>query len=99
MALWGGVSACSAASQKFEHLLVVRIMLGIVEAPFFPGAVFLMSSWYSRAELTKRMAYFYSGNALANMFGGVIGAGVLGNLEGARGISGWRWLFIIVSFS
>nr|CAD70522.1 conserved hypothetical protein [Neurospora crassa] len=85
MALWGAVSACNAASQKFTHLLVVRICLGIVEAPFFPGAVFLMSSWYSRAELTKRMAYFYSGNALANMFGGVIGAGVLGNLEGARG--------------
>ncbi|KAK3396864.1 major facilitator superfamily domain-containing protein [Sordaria brevicollis] len=95
MALWGAVSACNAASTKFSHLVVVRIMLGIVEAPFFPGAVFLMSSWYSRAELTKRMAYFYSGNALANMFGGVIGAGVLGNLEGARGISGWRWLFII----
>ncbi|KAK3493454.1 major facilitator superfamily domain-containing protein [Neurospora crassa] len=95
MALWGAVSACNAASQKFTHLLVVRICLGIVEAPFFPGAVFLMSCWYSRAELTKRMAYFYSGNALANMFGGVIGAGVLGNLEGARGVSGWRWLFII----
>ena len=65
------------------------------EAPFFPGAIMLMSSWYTRAELGHRIAWFYSGSSLANMFGGLISAGVLSNLEGAHGISGWRWLFII----
>ena len=99
MVLWGGVSAMNAASKKFTDLVVVRFFLGFVEAPFFPGAVFLMSSWYTRAELTRRMAYFYSGNALANMFGGLIGAAVLGSMEGAQGVAGWRWLFIIVRFS
>ncbi|KAK3315600.1 major facilitator superfamily domain-containing protein [Apodospora peruviana] len=95
MMLWGGVSACNAATHKFTDLVVVRFFLGFIEAPFFPGAVFLMSSWYTRAELTRRMSYFYSGNALANMFGGIIGAAVLGNMDGAQGIAGWRWLFII----
>ncbi|KAK3343442.1 major facilitator superfamily domain-containing protein [Lasiosphaeria hispida] len=95
MALWGGVSACNAATHSLGQLVAVRFFLGFVEAPFFPGAVFLMSSWYTRAELTRRMSYFYSGNALANMFGGIIGAAVLGNMEGAQGIAGWRWLFII----
>ena len=55
----------------------------------------MMSSWYTRKELAHRIAWFYSGTSLANAFGGLIGAGVLGNLSGARGISGWRWLFII----
>jgi predicted MFS family arabinose efflux permease len=55
----------------------------------------IMSSWYTRAELAHRIAWFYSGSSLANSFGGLIGAGVLGNLHGAHGISGWRWLFII----
>lgn len=55
------------------------------------GAIFLMSSWYTRTELTKRIAWFYSGVAIANAFGGLIGAGVLGNMEGASGIAGWRW--------
>ena len=50
MMLWGGVSACNAATQKFSDLIVVRFLLGFVEAPFFPGAVFLMSSWYTRAD-------------------------------------------------
>lgn len=95
--LWGVVSTCNAAADSFTHLIVIRFFLGFVEAPFFPGAVFLMSSWYTRAELTRRIAYLYAGNALANMFGGLLGAGILGGLEGDLGIAGWRWLFIIVS--
>lgn len=96
-ALWGAVSTCNAAVHSFPGLVAVRFFLGFVEAPFFPGAIFLMSSWYTRAELTRRIAWFYSGNALANMFGGLLGAGILGNLSGAQGLAGWRWLFIIVS--
>ena len=71
MLLWGGVCAATAAVQNFAQLLVVRIFLGVTEAPFFPGAIFLMSSWYTRQELTKRIAWFYGGVALANMFGGL----------------------------
>lgn len=95
--MWGVVSTCNAAADTFTHLVVIRFFLGFVEAPFFPGAVFLMSSWYTRAELTRRVAWLYAGNALANMFGGLLGAAILGQLEGAQGLAGWRWLFIIVS--
>lgn len=56
-----------------------------------------MSSWYTRAELNRRISWFYTGSALANMFGGLLGAAILGNLDGDMGLSGWRWLFIIVS--
>lgn len=91
MGVWGVVCASTAAAQNLAGLLVVRIFLGVTEAPFFPGAIFLMSSWYTRQELTKRIAWFYGGVALANMFGGLIAAGVLGNMEGAMGIAAWRW--------
>lgn len=57
-----------------------------------------MSSWYTRNELTKRIAWFYGGVALANMFSGLIAAAVLADpstggvgLEGVQGIAGWRW--------
>jgi MFS family permease len=56
-----------------------------------------MSSWFTRKELAHRIAWFYSGNSLANMFGGLLAAGVLDNLDGHLGISGWRWLFIVSS--
>ena len=93
--MWGVVSTCNAATHSFTGLVVVRFFLGFVEAPFFPGAIFLMSSWYTRAELTRRVAWFYAGNSLANMFGGLLAAGILGGLHDAQGISGWRWLFIV----
>jgi len=112
MAAWGVISAAQSATQSFGGLLACRILLGVMEAPFFPGAIMLMSSWYTRNELAHRIAWyylsyerakilvdrefrFYSGSSVANMFGGLLGAGVLGNLDGAHGISGWRWLFII----
>ncbi|KAK6844338.1 MFS transporter [Apiospora arundinis] len=95
MAVWGVISACQAATHSFGGLVAARFMLGFAEAPFFPGAVFLMSSWYTRSEMAHRIAWFYSGSSLANSFGGLIGAGVLGGLNGAHGIAGWRWLFII----
>ncbi|KAK2768157.1 hypothetical protein FQN54_000009 [Arachnomyces sp. PD_36] len=93
--LWGVVSTAQSSVKNFGSLVAARVCLGIAEAPFFPGTIMLMSSWYTRRELTVRIAWFYSGNALANMFGGLLGAGVLGNLHNAQGIAGWRWLFII----
>ncbi|TVY65739.1 putative transporter, partial [Lachnellula suecica] len=95
MAIWGTISASQASVRSFGGLLACRIMLGVVEAPFFPGAIMLMSSWYTRAELAHRIAWFYSGSSLANMFGGLLGAGVLGGLDGVHGLAGWRWLFVI----
>ncbi|KAL2869586.1 putative MFS transporter [Aspergillus lucknowensis] len=95
MGIWGVISACQAAAQSFSGLVAARFFLGFVEAPFFPGAVMLMSSWYTRQELSYRIAWFYAGSSLANAFGGLIGAGVLANLHMSHGISGWRWLFII----
>jgi MFS family permease len=95
MSAWGAISAAQAATKSFGGLLACRTLLGVVEAPFFPGAIMLMSSWYTRAELAHRIAWFYAGSSVANMFGGLLAAGVLGGLEGAHRISGWRWLFII----
>lgn len=95
MAVWGVISAAQASTKTFGGLLACRILLGVVEAPFFPGAIMLMSSWYTRRELAHRIAWFYSGSSLANMFGGLLSAGILGDLSGAHGIAGWRWLFIV----
>lgn len=69
---------------------------GLIERrPYFPGALFLLSSWYTRKELALRTSILYAGSLLSGGFGGLIGAGVQYGLDGARGIPSWRWLFII----
>ncbi|ORY58889.1 major facilitator superfamily domain-containing protein [Pseudomassariella vexata] len=92
MAIWGMISACQSVTRSFTGKIVCRLFLGAAEAPFFSGAIFLMSSWYRANELTHRISILYAGVALANMFGGLIAAGVLSDLHMAHGIAGWRWL-------
>lgn len=93
--LWGVVSACTAACQNYGQLVTVRVLLGGIEAPFFPGALFLLSKWYTRRELSTRMGLLYAGSIISNAFAGLIAAPVLRDMEGVRGLAAWRWLFII----
>jgi len=75
----GTISAAQAATKSYTQLVVCRFFLGFVEAPFFAGAIMLMSSWYTRRELAVRLAWLWSGSSLANAFGGLLGAGILKN--------------------
>lgn len=58
---------------------------------FYPGALYLLSIFYTRKEIATRMAVFYTGNMLASSFSGLIAAGVFAGLDGVRGLAGWRW--------
>lgn len=93
--VWSVISASTAAARNYSQLIVIRFFLGIVEAPFFPGALFLLASWYPRRQLALRTAILYSGLILATAFSGLIAAGIFEGLDGVRGIKGWRWLFIL----
>ncbi|EED14637.1 MFS transporter, putative [Talaromyces stipitatus ATCC 10500] len=94
MAIWGAISACTAAVHSFSGLVAARFFLGVVEAAFLPGVVYYISLFYNRQQMTLRTAIFYSGSQVGNAVGPLIAIGVL-NLDGKQGISGWRWLFII----
>jgi MFS family permease len=68
--------------------------LGVVEAPYYPGAIYIISQFYTRTEVATRIAILYTGNILATAFAGLIAAGIF-QLDGVNGLAGWRWLFII----
>ncbi|KAM5378619.1 hypothetical protein ACJZ2D_004418 [Fusarium nematophilum] len=67
-----------------------KFILGIVEVPLFLGAVFLMFCWYTRRELALQAAILYSSLVLAQVEPGLIAAGVIPVLRGAKGLAGWR---------
>jgi len=93
--VWSCISAATAGTHSYSGLIAVRFFLGIAEAPFFPGAFYLLSCWYTRKELALRTAVLYSGLVLATAFSGLLAAGIFSGIDGKRGIEGWRWLFII----
>lgn len=92
MTIWGVISTCTAATQSYTGLIVCRFCLGFIEAAFFPGVLFLLSSWYTKKELALRTAILYSGSLLSGMFSGLIAAGILRSLDYKHGLRAWRWL-------
>ncbi|KAK2025459.1 major facilitator superfamily transporter [Colletotrichum zoysiae] len=95
MMAWAVVSALTAVVRDYKGLVLTRFFLGVVEAPYYPGALYILSIFYTRKELATRISVLYSGNILATAFAGLIAAGVFHGLEGAAGLEAWRWLFVL----
>ncbi|KAL4930119.1 major facilitator superfamily domain-containing protein [Aspergillus undulatus] len=95
MVLWGALTCIMSVVKTYHHLIVLRIFVGIMEAGFAPGILLIISSWYKRKEQSRRFAVFMSAAILSGAFGGLIAGAITGGLEGAHGIRGWRWLFIV----
>ncbi|KAI8668480.1 hypothetical protein NCS55_00874200 [Fusarium keratoplasticum] len=95
MMLWAVVSALTAVAKDFKGLLLTRFFLGLTEAPYYPGAVYLLSIFYTRKEVATRIAILYTGNILATAFAGLIAAGIFYGMDDLAGIAGWKWLFIL----
>ncbi|KAF2865259.1 major facilitator superfamily domain-containing protein [Massariosphaeria phaeospora] len=95
MLLWGMISTLSGTVENFAGMVAVRFFIGFVEAAFLPGALLILSKWYTRRELTKRNAILFCGNLISNAFSSLVGAAVLSNMDDTLGHRGWRWLYWI----
>ncbi|KAJ6186530.1 hypothetical protein N7519_007831 [Penicillium mononematosum] len=95
MAAWAVVSALTALAKDFTGLLLVRFFLGVTETPYYPGALYMLSIFYTRKEIATRISILYTGNILATAFAGLIAAGIFHGMDDLAGIAGWQWLFIL----
>lgn len=89
------MSGCTSAAFSPAGLLAVRFFLGLVEAPFFPCAIFYLSTWYTKREFGIRMALLVCALLLSNSFAGLISAGILSGMAGVGNLHAWKWLFIL----
>ncbi|KAJ5994232.1 hypothetical protein N7451_009956 [Penicillium sp. IBT 35674x] len=95
MIVWGVLTCLMSVIKNYTHLIVLRILVGSAEAGFAPGVLLVLSSWYKRTEQSKRFGVYISAAVLSGAFGSLIAAGIMDGLEGAHGLRGWRWLFIV----
>lgn len=56
---WGLMSMAQGFLHNYARIMVVRFFIGVLEGPFFPGVIFLLSCWYKKEELVKRIAFLY----------------------------------------
>lgn len=90
---WGFVAAMMAFIQNETHFYILRFLLGVAEAGFFPGVIYYFTRWLPNAERGKAIALFLSGSAIASIVSGPL-TGALLKLEGF-GLHGWQWMFLI----
>jgi hypothetical protein len=95
MIVWGIVATLTACVKNYTGLVLVRFFLGFVEAPFYPGALYILSLFYTRKEIATRVSILYAGNIFAVAFAGLIAAATFATLDKKYGMHGWQWLFII----
>jgi MFS family permease len=95
MTIWGALTCVMAVIKDYQHLLALRVLVGVFEAGFAPGILLIISSWYKKEEQSKRFGVYISAAILSGAFGGLLAGAITGGMEGTGGLRGWRWLFII----
>lgn len=96
MVSWGIVSLLFTWVSSIQGLYGLRLLLGVAEAGFFPGAIFFLSAWVPARYRSKILALFYLAQPLTVVFGAPLAAWLI-NQHGLFGLEGWRVMFLGVS--
>jgi ACS family tartrate transporter-like MFS transporter len=91
---WGFVSMAMTFAQGPRSLYALRVLLGAAEAGFFPGVILYLTYWFPARERAKTVALFMLAAPISVAIGAPLSAPLL-ELDGALGLRGWQWLFLI----
>lgn len=94
MITWGVLAAAMMFVRTPIAFYALRFLLGFAEAGFFPGVVFYMAHWFPKAERGRAVSRFYASGAISIIAMGLV-SGPLLKLDGAAGLRGWQWLFLM----
>lgn len=95
MVVWGIVSACMMFAHSPRSFYLLRFLLGVSEAGFYPGIVLYLTYWFPACARSQAMAYFNLGIALAGVFGSPLSGWIMQTFAGVGGLAGWQWLFLL----
>ena len=94
MVTWGIISAAMMYASDETSFYILRFMLGVAEAGFFPGVILYLTYWFPASSRAKAMGLFYFGAPLAFIFGSPL-SGLLLELNGVADFKGWQWMFMV----
>jgi len=94
MITWGLISAAMMYAHDNTSFYILRVALGAAEAGFFPGVILYLTYWIPSSARARTMGFFYFGAPLAFIFGGPL-SGLLLEFDGAAGLKGWQWMFLV----
>jgi MFS family permease len=94
MITWGLAAAATAFAVGPYSFYVIRFLLGVFEAGFFPGVIWYLSIFFPVRYRTSVLALFMAATPLSSLLGSPISAALL-KMDGILGLQGWQWMFLI----
>ncbi|HEY0796160.1 MAG TPA: MFS transporter [Acidisarcina sp.] len=94
MLTWGILAIAMMFVRTPIQFYILRFLLGMAEAGFFPGVIFYLMQWFPAEMRARTITRFYISLPLSSVFMGSL-AGMLLNLQGKLGLAGWQWLFLV----
>ena len=94
MLTWGVMSTAMIFVSGPASFYILRFLLGAAEAGFFPGLILYLTHWFPARERARAIALFMTATAIAGVIGAPLSSALL-QLDGAWGLRGWQWLFLI----
>jgi ACS family tartrate transporter-like MFS transporter len=92
---WGLISAAMLFVTGAWSFYILRFLLGVAEAGFFPGIILYLSYWFPTRERARAVALFMIASPIAGVIGNPVSGAILDNLHGVVGLAGWQWLFVL----
>jgi ACS family tartrate transporter-like MFS transporter len=93
MITWGILAGLTATVTGSTSFAVVRFLLGVAEAGFFPGIILYFTYWFPSYHHARIVSGFLVGLPVAVAIGAPISTGLLG-LDGLFGLKGWQIMYI-----
>jgi ACS family tartrate transporter-like MFS transporter len=94
MFTWGIVVILTGFAQTTTHLYILRFLLGVSEAGFFPGIILYLTYWFRTCERGKATAVLLLALPIGGLIGAPLSTWILDNISWFN-MSGWRWMFIL----
>jgi len=95
MLTWAVISAAMVFVTSATGFYILRFLLGVAEAGFFPGVILYLTYWYPSDRRAAIIALFMTGIPVAGVIGGLISGWILKAMTGVHGLAGWQWLFLL----
>jgi D-galactonate transporter len=95
MITWGIISAGFAFVSTPTQFYVMRFLLGLAEAGFYPGIILYLTYWYPSHRRAKIIAMFMSAIPVSGIFGNPLSGLIMDAAGGSAGWAGWQWMFVI----
>lgn len=95
MVSWGLVSGGMMFIETETQFYVMRFLLGLAEAGFFPGIILYLTYWYPASRRGRIISLFMTGIPLAGVIGGPLSGWIMKTWDQYQGLQGWQWMFLL----